>query len=64
MADETDVEALKQPYEALLTRARATPEAATLRATLAELHAVEQEARAELERINVLKVIRGKCDLC
>lgn len=64
ITDDTDAEALKQPYETLLTRARATPEAATLRATLAKLRAVEQDACAELERIAMLKVIRGKCDLC
>lgn len=64
VTDDANAEALKRPYEALLTRARATPKAATLRATLAELLAVEQAARAELERITMLKVIRGKCELC
>lgn len=59
-----DVEALKRPYEQLLTRARAASEGEALRATLAELLDIEQSALAELQRIQMLHVIRGRCELC
>lgn len=64
VTEDTDVEALKRPYEQLLTRARASSEGKALRATLAELLAIEQAALAELQRIQMLQVIRGRCELC
>jgi hypothetical protein len=64
VTDDTDVDALKRPYEDLLTRARASSEGKALRATLAELLAIEQGALAELQRIQMLHVIRGRCELC
>jgi hypothetical protein len=64
ITDETDVEAIKRPYAELLTRARATPEAGLLRATVGGHDAAVEVALDELRRIQMLHVIRGKCELC
>ena len=58
------IDALKRPLEDLLVGARATPEAAAVREKRAELVAAETDVLNELQRISVLHVIRGKCDLC
>ncbi len=64
VTNDTDVEGIKRPYVDLLAKARATPEAGLLRATVGGHSAALETAEDELRRIQMLYVIRGKCELC
>ncbi len=63
-SNETDIEAIKRPYAELLARARTTPEAGLLRATVDGYNGAMEVAQDELRRIQMLHVIRGRCELC
>jgi hypothetical protein len=64
VAPDTDVAALKRPYEELLARARESSEGKALRAASIKLFAAQADAQSELGHVILLKAIYGKCDLC
>lgn len=61
---ELDIDEFKRPYDDLLARAATTDEASTLQRARLRVDAANEVLRAELERIQALHVVRGRCDLC
>jgi hypothetical protein len=62
--DDTDVAALKAPYEELLRRAKAAPEGRALRVASNHLRETQTAVLSELDGVRLLHTIHGDCNLC
>jgi len=64
LSEGVDIEEFKRPYDELLVDVRDWDQATALRRARLRLDAMKVNLHGELERIQALHVIRGRCALC